>query len=387
MPTELLSPERFTHRKRLSSSASASHKRDFKYGLCRSCDEITGWFSSNGTTTERVRAAESYHICDLRMADRDSSCPLCSFLFNVVVEAAGLAGLPGAISNGMYSLHVSTFSAIFLDAEDQQWCAGDDNPIVFFISPLFSFGTKAQDWALRFNSCFMLLDPQPSGTFARELSPHADLDVVSQWIHHCNRGHTHPDCNPVPALSVTGFTVIDCETRTLELWPSGAPYVTLSYVWGIDPAETPVGDASPETLPKLIEDAIMVALRLSYQYLWIDRYCIPQDNETVKTSLIRNMDKVYSESSLTIIASAAEQPSEGLVGVGLGRERMPHTLRTGEIGLTQLFTNLAEEVENSQAAVGRTKKVFCPTEDCSSHRASATSNAANCGAQKGSMFH
>lgn len=347
MSTELLSPERLTHRKRLSSSASVSHQRSFSYGLCRSCDEIAGWFSHNGTTAEHIRAAESYHICDLRMAGRDSSCPLCNFLFNVAVEAAGLAGLPGAVSNGMYSLHVSTFSAVFLDAEDQQWCSGDDNPIVFFISPLFSFGTKAKDWALRFNSCFMLLDSQPSGTFARELSPHADLDVVSQWIHHCNRGHTHPDCNPVPALSIPGFTVIDCETRTLELWPIGAPYVTLSYVWGVDPAETPVGDALPETLPKLIEDAIMVALRLGYQYLWIDRYCIPQDNETVKASLIRNMDKVYSESSLTIIASAAEQPSEGLVGVGLGRERMPHTLRSGGIELTQLFTNLAKEVENS----------------------------------------
>ncbi|KAH8785700.1 heterokaryon incompatibility protein-domain-containing protein [Diaporthe sp. PMI_573] len=324
-----------------------SKQRSSGYGFCRSCDEIAVWLSHEGSTVERVRQAGSYHICDLRMADRDSNCPLCSFLLNVAVDAAGLAGLPGIARTGVYSLHASAFSAVFLDAEDRHWCSGDDNPTVFFISPLFSFGTKAKDWALRFNSCFMPLDSQPSGTFARDLSAHADLDVVTQWIQHCNRGHTHPDCNSVAALSIPEFTVIDCETRTLVTWPSGVPYVTLSYVWGMEPAEVPVDDTLPKTLPKLIEDAIMVALRLGYRYLWIDRYCIPQDDEAVKASLIRNMDKVYSESSLTIIASAAEQPNQGLVGVGVSRDHMPHSLKSDGLGLTQLFTNISDEVESS----------------------------------------
>lgn len=306
MSAETLPRDPIAVRKRPSSSASTPRLASFHHGLCRPCDEIARWLSDDGATAERVGAAESYHVCDLRMSDRDPSCPLCGFLFSVAVDAAALACLPGAVSKGVYSLHASTFGAVFLDAEDRRWCSEDDNPPVFFVSPLFSFGTKAKDWALRFNSCFMPLDSRPSGTFARHLSPHADLDVVSQWIQHCNRGHTHPDCNPVPALSVAEFTVVDCETRTLQIWPRGARYVTLSYVWGMDPAEAPVDGALPETLPELIQDAIVVALRLGYRYLWIDRCCIPQDDETVRHSLIRNMDKVYSESSLTIIASAAD---------------------------------------------------------------------------------
>lgn len=306
MSAETLPRDPIAIRKRLSSSASTPRLASFHHGLCRPCDEIAAWLSDHGAAAERVGAAESYHVCDLRMADRDPSCPLCGFLFSVAVDAAALACLPGAVSKGVYSLHASTFGAVFLDAEDRRWCSGDDDPTVFFISPLFSFGTKAKDWALRFNSCFMSLASRPSGTFARHLSPHADLDVVSQWIQHCNRGHTHPDCNPAPALSVAEFTVVDCETRTLQIWPRGARYVTLSYVWGMDPAEAPVDGALPETLPELIQDAIVVALRLGYRYLWIDRCCIPQDDETVRHSLIRNMDKVYSESSLTIIASAAD---------------------------------------------------------------------------------
>jgi hypothetical protein len=296
------------------------------------------------------------------MADRDPSCPLCNFLVSLAVDAAGLARLPGAARTAVYSLHASTFSAVFLHAEDRHWCSGngngngsggggggggDDDAIVFFVSPLFSFGVKARDWALRFNACFMTLDPQPSATFARRLSAHADLDVVGQWIQHCNRQHTQAGCNPVPALSISAFTVIDCETRTLVTWPGGVPYVTLSYVWGTEPAQVPVDDNLPETLPQLIQDVIEVTLRLGYQYLWIDRYCIPQDEEAVRTSLIRNMDKVYSESSLTIIASAAEQPDQGLVGVGVPRDHTPHSLRSDGIGLTQLYTNISDEVESS----------------------------------------
>ncbi|KAG8169153.1 hypothetical protein KVR01_001902 [Diaporthe batatas] len=281
------------------------------------------------------------------MADRDPSCPLCNFLIHLAVDAAGLAGLPGIARTRVYSLHASTFSEVFLDTKDQQWCSGEDNPIIFFISPLFSFGTKAKDWALRFNSCFMPLKSQPSGTFARDLSAHADLDVVSQWIQHCNRGHTHPDCNSIAELSIAELTVIDCETRTLVHWPSGAPYVTLSYVWGTDPAEAVVDGVLPQALPKLIEDTIVVVLRLGYQFLWIDRYCIRQDDEIVKASLIRNMDKIYSESSLTIIASAAEKPNEGLAGVGIPRDRIPHSVNSCGIGLIQLITNISDEVENS----------------------------------------
>lgn len=333
--------------KRLSLSASPLYQRSSGHGLCRSCDEIAVWLSPEGSTAEQVRAAGSYHICDVRMADRDSSCPLCNFLVHLAVDAAGLAGLPGIARTRVYSLHASTFSAVFLDAKDHQWCSGEDNPIIFFISPLFFFGKKARDWALRFNSCFMSLESQPSGTFARDLEAHADLDVVSQWIQHCNRGHTHPDCNSIAELSITEFTVIDCETRTLVHWPSGAPYVTLSYVWGTDPAEAPVGSALPKALPKLIEDAIVVVLRLGYQFLWIDRYCIAQDDEIVKASLIRNMDKVYSESSLTIIASAAENPNQGLAGIGIPRDRTPHSLKSGGMGLIQLFTNISDEVESS----------------------------------------
>lgn len=54
---------------------------------------------------------------------------------------------------------------------------------------------------------------------------------------------------------------------------------------------------------------------LGFRYLWIDRYCIPQDNHEAKASQIRLMGKIYSSSVLTIIAAAGDGPEYGLPGI------------------------------------------------------------------------
>lgn len=289
------------------------------------------------------------------MASRDHECPLCTFLFTIAAEAAALARLPGSPKFAMYALHVSSFRGVFFDAEDYCWFPENDEPAVFSISPLYTFGEKAKDWALRHNGCFMLRrsqaqrESEQTAPQARELSSRVDLDVVRGWISHCERHHTHPDCNPSRSLALDGFCVIDCTVRSMVVCPVGNPYVTLSYVWGNEPAEDlGLNNMIPRTLPRVIEDAIQITMSLGYQYLWIDRYCISQADEKVKASLIRNMNKIYAESSITLIASASEKPSDGLVGVSAPRTDLPRSLRLGSLDLSQLVTNLADEVEKSR---------------------------------------
>ncbi|KUI56684.1 hypothetical protein VP1G_10834 [Cytospora mali] len=311
-------------------------------GLCRPCYEIAKRFLLHPMTAAELRKLGPVHIRNIKLTKKEVRCALCNFLFSVVSSATGhQAAQPGQY--GEYSLHASAFSEAFFDIQDRPWFI-DDDQIVFYISPLYSRGIKATEWSLRHNTCFMPQDGRTSGIFARELSPQADLGIVREWIQHCNKGHTHPDCNPAVDLELPGFQVIDCETRTLVIWPSPAPYVTLSYVWGTDVADVPEKDGRlPEILPKLIEDAINVSSFLGYRYLWIDRYCIPQDDEEIKTCLVHNMDKIYSESDLTIIASASERPSEGLTGMGMDRTDLPFSLRAGCLKVTQIYTNLADE--------------------------------------------
>jgi hypothetical protein len=70
------------------------------------------------------------------------------------------------------------------------------------------------------------------------------------------------------------------------------------------------------TAPKVIQDAMLVVIKLGFRYLWVDRYCIPQDDAELKDFQIRAMGKIYAASALTIIAAAGDGPNYGLVGVG-----------------------------------------------------------------------
>lgn len=357
--TLAISYERIVKQRSIASSheitshgcQTPSNRRLFIKGLCHYCYEIVSWFpSSPASTTDLPTKTQSRHICDLMMVSRDLHCPLCTFLFTIATKAAARARLPGAPQSAMYALHVSSFSEVFFHAEDHCWFPDDGQAVVFFISPLYTFGAKARDWALLHNSCFMLLNQgRETGPHARELRPQANLAVVRKWVSHCEKGHTHPDCNPSGLIGLDEFCVIDCEARTLVVCPLGRPYVTLSYVWGTEPTEGLEGIVKiPETLPRVIEDAIQVTLSLGYRYLWVDRYCIPQGDDAVKANLIQNMNRIYAESSVTIIASASEKPSDGLIGVSAPRTDLPHSLQMGHLFLTQLTTNLADEVESSR---------------------------------------
>lgn len=346
---DTISRESSIHKLRRPPITPESRRRSLTNGLCRPCYQISTSFLQSVTAAE-LRGLRPRCINNIRLAKIATSCPFCTFFSSV---ARGVASHGGEVQQSVYSecsLHASAFSDVFFDVQDRPWFdADDDDQVVFYMSPLYLRGPKAADWALRHNTCFMLLGGRAAGVSARELSPQADLGVARGWIEHCDQGHTHPDCSPAVELRLPGFQVIDCEARALVTWPGPAPYVTLSYVWGTDEAEARGDNASlPDTLPRLIEDAISVSSFLGYRYLWVDRYCIPQDDEEVKAGLIRNMDKIYSESALTIIASASERPSEGLTGVGMDRTELPCSVKTEDLSLTQIFTNLADEVERSR---------------------------------------
>lgn len=324
-------------------------KKPYTDGICRFCHRfIIPWLSPSSPAP----ITGSRRICDLKMSSRDPFCPLCAFLFAMATEAATLAKLTGALTSAMYALYATSVSEMFFHPQDHCWFADDAQSIVFYISPLYSLGTKARDWSLRYNSCFMFPSHDKKaekGVHARELTAQMDLDVVKSWVQYCEIAHTHPDCNPQGPLALDGFHVIDCDARILAACPARSPYVTLSYVWGTQSAgEIDHGGELPDRLPELIEHAMQVTLSLGYQYLWVDRYCIPQSNEAVRAELIQNMNRIYSESTLTIIASASTRPSDGLIGYGTPRTVLPHSLRIENVHLTQLMTNLANEVEQSR---------------------------------------
>ncbi|KAL5330486.1 hypothetical protein ACEPPN_000002 [Leptodophora sp. 'Broadleaf-Isolate-01'] len=166
---------------------------------------------------------------------------------------------------------------------------------------------------------------------ARILSHDAvDYDFIKSWIFRCNYGHGNKcQKRPVPVRPLVEIDVIHCSTRKLvpvQLFsPSGHPsleFVTLSYLWGPPQAagQTSVVDGKiPDEVPRVIEDAITVVTKLGLEYLWIDRYCIPQNDPVVRKAQIQQMGEIYARSALTIIAAAGTGPDHGLPGVSVPR--------------------------------------------------------------------
>lgn len=143
--------------------------------------------------------------------------------------------------------------------------------------------------------------------------------------HSSSCGRLDPRLGRIP-----GLHVIDCATRTLIPFPDdvvigGAQYATLSYVWGAA-TEAPTispGSRLPDDIPLVVADAISACSHLGLQYLWVDRYCIPQDDAESKHAQIRNMNLIYKQSALTIIAAAGSGPTIGLPGVSQHRPNVP----------------------------------------------------------------
>jgi hypothetical protein len=99
--------------------------------------------------------------------------------------------------------------------------------------------------------------------------------------------------------------------------PPDMPYVCLSYVWGNAPVEDTLSLDTLPALPKTILDSIHVAVQIRITYLWIDRYCIDQNNEAEKHDLFqeKKLNAVYRDAALTIPAVPGSTPHDGLPGV------------------------------------------------------------------------
>jgi heterokaryon incompatibility protein (HET) len=70
----------------------------------------------------------------------------------------------------------------------------------------------------------------------------------------------------------------------------------------------------PKDIPLTIKDAIQVTKALGYRWLWVDKYCIDQNNETEKQTQCGRMGDIYAGSQITIFALGHDS-NYGLPGV------------------------------------------------------------------------
>lgn len=158
----------------------------------------------------------------------------------------------------------------------------------------------------------------------REVGSSVVYPEIRQRLEGCLHGHSRCKRSTIPASALPYIVLIDCnQGKTMKLTLE-EEYMTLSYVWGTKQAQTQSLDEAPLT----IRDAMQVVRKLGKRYLWVDRYCIDQENVQEKTVMLQNMDWIYESSLATIVALSGEDDEAGLPGVSLSPRQHRSSFKT-----------------------------------------------------------
>lgn len=183
--------------------------------------------------------------------------------------------------------------------------------------PLEGLSERGNYWGLRGNGIQLLspdsVDPaRPLLNGYKVTTTSKNLELLQQWMNTCveshaldSKGHACRRPRFHDTASEYGIRVIDVKQRIIvESNPEEIDYAALSYVWGKDHTQDvklqdqhevktdAIGNSPsvlPPKVPKVVEDAILVCRKLSIPYLWVDRYCIDQDDLVRKGSEIEGM--------------------------------------------------------------------------------------------------
>ncbi|PVH94230.1 HET-domain-containing protein [Periconia macrospinosa] len=277
-------------------------------GICQDCRKIRfETFLDGGRLVSRSRILD-YHSIPLPQLNGDRDCKLCRFLYEVREHPSKIMETEPSYRLLVYLAAKRTFG---MSPKTQPFS-------IFRVLPVKKeFGSFDVHDA---NGVIMEHDETRGSVGGRQIQPHISSSLVSQWLQLCDSNHTAL-CKQRFAPSVpNGFRVIDCVSRAILRWEDVNPeskYLTLSYVWGNTASDVVPDDyLDSSVVPRTIEDTIYLTIQLGYRYLWIDRYCIPQKDPENREIQLQSMDRIYEQSSITVIAAAGLDPHYGLPGIG-----------------------------------------------------------------------
>ncbi|KAI1418368.1 HET-domain-containing protein [Hypoxylon sp. FL1857] len=165
---------------------------------------------------------------------------------------------------------------------------------------------------------------------------------LQRCVAYCHERHRQLCARPTFSPA-SDLRVIDCEDSKRRIVPAPATckYAALSYVWG-DASES----ASLTDYPQVVVDAIEATLLMGLQYLWVDRYCIDQNDESDKHRQISQMGSIYASAEIAIIAAAGTDSAYGLPGISRPRQQQGRETLDG-VTLLQGFPHVFYPVKES----------------------------------------
>jgi hypothetical protein len=215
--------------------------------------------------------------------------------------------------------------------------------------------------------------PQVQRVSVPEVDPEwINLDTIRSWTKTCDEAWGH-QCAKYPSFGTPPGWLIDVENECLvssASLPDPVRYCALSYVWG--QAKTSkltmatrddfckpgaLSSDNPEVeIPLTIRHTIDLVKALGEKYLWVDAFCIVQDDDTHFHAELRNMGAIYDKAYFTVVAATGWDANEGLKGLrGISRRR-------------QLASNFADDLHkylNPENMIWVGILCFCSLADCS----------------------
>lgn len=176
---------------------------------------------------------------------------------------------------------------------------------------------------------------------AFEKGKHADSGLIrmhNSWtvkinqlrllLERCEKSHTKCKRRDICHISSGEYLyLLDLHGRRLVLSTiDTAPYVCLSYVWGktqniLDCRKSRLESLRKEGAldnldifdpPLTVRSAMEFAKTMGERYLWVDRYCIVQDDHDYKEAQLKRMCQIYASARYTVVA-ADGTAADGLV--------------------------------------------------------------------------
>lgn len=318
--------------------------------LCETCRSIDFdvYFERSVQPYSKNLFADLYRwstLCYLSHITPLSGCSLCDFIFNLREDGMDLKELR------CFEVVGFSFTGYFCPptSHEKQPFPGSQNVFAFGLMDSSQKYLEPR-YALR---SFTVEDCRKEAgggrlTRIRKTSGQIEWHNLKEWLRYCENHHQE-FC--LSGEFVPGLTVIDCNTSQIVKLPSkDAPYCALSYLWGknegVDFTHATQGHLG--AMPQTIQDSITATKELGYRYLWVDRYCIPQNDAEEKMRLIHGMGMIYKHAALTLIAAAGDSPDYGLPGVTLGLRRARDSIEIGRWVLTPQHVDVKEAVQMSK---------------------------------------
>ncbi|KAI1658775.1 heterokaryon incompatibility protein-domain-containing protein [Daldinia decipiens] len=170
--------------------------------------------------------------------------------------------------------------------------------------------------------------PLSSISWMIQEQPRADLKLAKSWFRQCQDNHkrcaaplaTH-GAYPTRILHITSDASGLITVKLRESKNTKGPYFALSHCWGsFKPVITTSANYEDhrkgiqlQDLPSSFQDAVSVTRSFGFEFLWIDSLCIVQDSREDWERECPLMANIYSNATVTIAASDAQNSSQGFL--------------------------------------------------------------------------